>query len=220
LYDPFTDHEWVHHQEAIRLTDLRGDEQVLEVACGTGRATLEIARKLQRGGALFAVDLTRQMLQRAEKKVRKAGLSERVEFRLADARELPFPDGAFDVLYNAYMFDLIDLTDIPTILSEFKRVLRPGGKLVLVNMSKERGAKTLYEFLYEKGLLGFSSGACRPVYLKPYVEAAGFERVRRVYRKNRSYFFLNLLVGTEIVIGYKPKEKGTDELTTTNRAAH
>ncbi len=105
------------------------------------------------------------------------------------------------------MFDLIDLSDIPLILSEFWRVLKPGGKLILVNMSKDKAEKTLYEYLYEKGLLWFSSGSCRPVFLKPYVEDVGFERVKRIYRKNKSFFILNLMVGTEIVIGYKPTRK-------------
>ncbi len=204
LYDPFTDHEQAHHIKAIQMADLSGNELVLEVACGTGRATFEIAKKLL-NGKLFAIDLTWQMLKRAKRKIYMAGLSEKVVFAIADAKELPFSTQTFDVIYNAYMFDLIDLSDFSLILSEFKRVLKPGGKLILVNMSKNNQNKTFYEFLYESGLLQFSSGGCRPVFLKPFVEAEGFEKIQRVYRKNRSYFPLNLLVGTEIIVGYKPE---------------
>jgi hypothetical protein len=71
-------------------------------------------------------------------------------------------------------------------------------------MSKDKEGKTLYEFLYEAGLLSFASGSCRPVLMKPYVEQVGFEKVERTYRRNRSWFFLNWLTGTEIVVGYKP----------------
>lgn len=61
-----------------------------------------------------------------------------------DARELSFPDETFDLVYNAYIFDLMDAEDFPVILSEFWRVLKPGGRLVLVNMSKNKDGRTLY----------------------------------------------------------------------------
>jgi demethylmenaquinone methyltransferase/2-methoxy-6-polyprenyl-1,4-benzoquinol methylase len=204
LYDIFTDHELPHHLEAIRMVEIKKGDVILEVACGTGRATVEMAKRIGERGKIYAIDLTEAMLKRAKKKIEKYDLIERVDLRVGDARKIPFPDEMFDLVYNAYMFDLIDLTEFPSIISEFKRVLKPGGRLVLVNMSKNKSGKTLYEILYEKGLLWITSGGCRPVYLKPYVEEAGFENVRRFYRKNQSFFFLNLLVGTEIVIGYKP----------------
>jgi len=204
FYDPFTDHEPAHHKEAIRMAGIKKDDLVLEVACGTGRATVEIAKLIGKEGRVYAIDLAEAMLERAKNKLKKHNLLDRVDLRLGDARNLPYSDRKFDVVYNAYMFDLIDITEMPSIISEFRRVLKPGGKLILVNMSKNKKGRTLYEFLYEKGLLGFASGACRPVFMKPFLEEAGFENIERIYRKNRSFFFLNLLVGTEIVIGYKP----------------
>jgi|GEM_PF-189749 demethylmenaquinone methyltransferase/2-methoxy-6-polyprenyl-1,4-benzoquinol methylase len=203
LYDLFTDHEMDHHLEAIRLANIKGTEKILEVACGTGRATVELAKLLKKG-QLNAIDLTEEMLKKAQKRAKKEGLLDKIEFSVADARNLPFSNEEFDLLYNAYMFDLIDMPDFSTILQEFKRVLKPGGKLILINMSKDKKNKTLYEFLYEKGLLGFASGGCRPVYLKPYLHETGFRNVQRFYRKNRSFFLLNLLTGTEIIIAKKP----------------
>lgn len=52
------------------------------------------------------------------------------------SRLLPFPDATFDVLYNGYMLDLLGLRDISIALGEFRRTLKPGGRLVLVNMTK------------------------------------------------------------------------------------
>jgi len=206
IYDLFTDHEPAHHRRALELAQVKGGERVLEVACGTGRATVEIARRIGREGRFYAIDLTEAMLKRAERKLEKRGLRDRVTLALGDARSLSFPDDSFDLVYNAYMFDLLDAEDFPTILAEFKRVLKPGGRLVLVNMSKRTEGKTLYERLYERGLLGFASGGCRPVLLRPFLEEAGFERIKRFYYRNRSWFFLNWLTGTEILIGYKPRE--------------
>ncbi|MBI4799453.1 MAG: methyltransferase domain-containing protein [Desulfarculus sp.] len=151
-----------------------------------------------------AVDLTPAMLNKAQAKLARLGLLERVELGQGPAQALPHADNSFDVLYNSYMFDLVDSSQMPAILAEVRRVLKPGGRLVLVDMSKQGGGRTLYEWLYERGLLSFASGACRPVLMRPLVEAAGFAEVSREYRKNRSLFPLNWLHGSEIVTGRKP----------------
>jgi len=205
IYDFFTDYEFAHHEEAIHMAGFENCDFVLEVACGTGRATVEIAKLLRRDSRFYAIDLTKEMMERAQKKLQKHDLLGRVVFKVGDAKHLPFPEGMFDVVYNAYMFDLIDISDMPEIICEFKRVLKPGGTLVLVNMSKDKKKKTLYEALYERGLLSFASGACRPVFMKPLLEDAQFIHVKRIYRKNKSFFFLNRLHGTEIVTANKPR---------------
>ena len=122
VYDIFTDHEITHHKKAIQMAGIKEDDLILEVACGTGRATVEIAKYLGEKGRLYAIDLTEAMIKRARAKLEKYNLIGKVELGIGDARRLPFPDGMFDVLYNAYMFDLIELREIPGIISEFKRV--------------------------------------------------------------------------------------------------
>ncbi len=205
IYDLFTDHEAAHHRAAVRVADIKSTDSVLEVACGTGRATIEIAKRLNKGQAFHAVDLTEAMIARAKRRLENYGLADRVDIQVGDARRLPFPDATFDVIYNGYMFDLLDSEEFPKVFSELKRVLKPGGRLVLVNMSKNTHRKTLYERLYEGSLLGFASGGCRPVILGAIVEKAGFENVTRQYRRNLSWFFLNWMTGTEIVIGWKQR---------------
>lgn len=76
------------------------------------------------------------------------------------------------------MFDLLPEEDFPRVLAEFRRVLRPGGRLVLVNMTKgERPQHRLAEAVhrFNPALMG----GCRGVALEPFVRAAGFEVVRR-----------------------------------------
>lgn len=200
IYDAFTDFEPAHHRRAVALAAIQPDETVLEVACGTGRATLEIAGQIGKKGQFHAVDLTPGMLSRAQRRLAKAKLLDRVELKLADAASLPYPDSSVDVIFNAYMFDLIHTDHISLILSEFARVLRPGGRIVLVNMSKDKDGQTVYEWLYDHRLLGFASGGCRPVQMSAYLEPAGFHGVQRTYSQNHSFFFLNQLTGTEIVL--------------------
>ena len=97
--------------------------------------------------------------------------------------QLPFADDTFDVLFNSYMFDLIPLVGMPVVLAEFHRVSKPGGRLVLVNLSKENADKrTCWERLYARlpsSLATYVFGGCRPVLMQELVEQAGFSDVQR-----------------------------------------
>ena len=62
----------------------------------------------------------------------------------ANARRVPFADCSFDILFNGYMLDLICLADLPVVMSEFYRLLKPGGRLVLVNFSKPEAGRRSY----------------------------------------------------------------------------
>lgn len=77
------------------------------------------------------------------------------------------------------MFDLIPLDGFSPILKEMARVLKPGGKLVLVNMSKPDGPKIFYEKIYEKG---WALIPCPPVLMGPFLEPNGFTDIQKFYR--------------------------------------
>ncbi len=199
-YDAGSRFEVEHHLEAIRLAAIRAGQHVLEVACGTGRATVDLAQAVGDTGHVEALDLSDAMLEQARRKLAQAGLGDRVHFAPGDARRLPYPDGAFDLLYNGYMFDLIPLDGFAPILGEFFRVLKPGGTMVLVNMSKPDARTTLFERIYARG---WAVMPCRPVLMSPYLERAGFVDVRRQYRPTRG-FPVSWLWGQEIVTAHKP----------------
>lgn len=199
-YDAGTEFEAEHHHEAIHLARIHEGQQALEVACGTGRATVDLAQAVGDSGRLDALDLTEAMLDKARTKVQKRGLSSRVYFKQGNARELPYPNAAFDLLYNGYMFDLIPLEGFTPILKEFLRVLKPGGKLVLVNMSKPDTRTTFYERIYQRG---WAVMPCRPVMMSPYLEVVGFVDIQRLYRPSRG-FIVSKLWGQEIVVARKP----------------
>jgi demethylmenaquinone methyltransferase/2-methoxy-6-polyprenyl-1,4-benzoquinol methylase len=135
------------------------------------------------------------MLAKARTKVEKNGMTSRVYFKQGNAKELPYPDKSFDLVYNGYMFDLIPLDGFLPILKEFYRVLKPGGKVVLVNMSKPDERQTFYETIYAKG---WAIMPCRPVLMKPYLELVGFKNIHRLYRPSRG-FIVSWLWGTEII---------------------
>jgi ubiquinone/menaquinone biosynthesis C-methylase UbiE len=159
-------------RRCLELAAVRDGEHVLEVAVGTGLLFAEIVRA-NPSGHNEAVDVTRAMLERARRRIEPISTIRPPRFVVADARHLPFPDAHFDLLVNNYMFDLIPEDDFAEILTEFARVLRPGGRMVLVNMAQsDRWLCKLWDRIYRirPSLLG----GCRGVSLAPYVEAAGF----------------------------------------------
>lgn len=160
----------------LDLARVRDGESVLEVAVGTGMTFAELLAR-NPSGRNEGIDLTEGMLRRAQERARRVG---RGAFHLAlgDAYALDFPEASFDLVVNNYMFDLLPEEDFPRVLAEFHRVLRPGGRLVLVNMTKgERLQHRLAEAVYRfnPALMG----GCRGVTLEPFVRAAGFEVARR-----------------------------------------
>ena len=198
-YDAGAGFEVEHHAEALRLAEIQPGQRVLDVGCGTGRGTVGLAQAVGPEGKVDALDLTQAMLDQARLKLERLGLSGRVQLRQGNARQLPYPDGTFDLVYSGYMFDLIPLGGFTPILTEMARVLRPDGKLVLVNMSKPDARKTPFEAVYRSGLVG----PCRPVLMVPFLEAAGFTAIQRRYRRNQA-LFIPLPFGTEIVVAHRP----------------
>lgn len=182
---------------AVERAALQPQDRVLEVAVGPGLTLVEIAKRVHT--VVEGVDLSPGMLEKARLAVAEAGLSN-VRLQEGDARRLPFANGSFDVLYNSYMLDLIHLDDMPVVLGEFRRVLKPGGRLVLVNLSKRDPARlTWFERLYQalpSRLVPHVVGACRPVVMASHVSAAGFVNVQREWVPNR--------LPSEIVTAYRP----------------
>lgn len=195
LVSPF---EINHHRCAIDKAKIRPTDKVLEVAAGPGRAFLEIVKRIDKDNIACGVDAAPGMLAIARRTLGAAGY-DNFDLREGDARKLDFANDSFDVVYNAYMLDLIPFADIPEILAAFRRVLKPGGRLVLLNMSKKDDDRvSWYERLYG-GLPAWwvlnVMGACRPVLMGEAVEEAGFVEVERE--------FVGGVIASEIVVGVK-----------------
>lgn len=198
-YDAGASFEIEHHAEALRMAAIQAGQHVLDVGCGTGRGTVGLAQAVGPQGKVDALDLTEAMLEQAHIKLDRLGLKDRVALKQGNARELPYPDETFDLVYNGYMFDLIPLDGFLPILKEMARVLKPPGKLVLVNMSKPDERKTFYEKIYEKG---WAVMPCRPVLMSPYLPLVGFTDIQRFYRPTRGSLLARLW-GQEIVLACK-----------------
>ncbi len=181
---------------ALERAAIRPDDRVLEVAVGTGAALIEILKRVNRENIVYGVDLSSGMLEEAKRAIARTGFTN-VNLRQGDARSLPFDDNSFDVLFNSYMLDLIPLTDMPIVLGEFRRVLKKDGRLILVNMSKDK-ERTLWERLYQATptrLVPSLYGGCRPVLMAEPMRTAGFRDVQREFVRN--------IIASEIVVAKK-----------------
>jgi ubiquinone/menaquinone biosynthesis C-methylase UbiE len=103
-------------------------ERILEVGVGTGYYALQAAGWVQPGGSLDVLDVQQKMLDHTARRARELGLAN-IEPRRADARALPYPDDYFDAAYLVTV--LGEIPDQDTVLRELRRVLRPGGRLIV-----------------------------------------------------------------------------------------
>ncbi len=115
------------------LLDLRGDEQVLDVATGTGHVALELAARLPRGRAT-GVDFSAGMLAQARRKAAACGVAN-VEFLEMDMQDLRFEDGRFDAAVCA--FGIFFVEDMEGVLARIAAKVRPGGRVAICNFQKD-----------------------------------------------------------------------------------
>ena len=123
--------EQAFRDKVLDLARLASGESILDVGCGTG--TLAIAAKHRVGptGAVHGVDASPEMLVRAEKKAKKAGVE--VLFRNTLAEALPFADAQFDVVLSSVMFHHLPRKARLQCACEMRRVLKPGGRVLVVD---------------------------------------------------------------------------------------
>jgi ubiquinone/menaquinone biosynthesis C-methylase UbiE len=165
-------------QRALDFAAIKNGEKILEVALGTGLNFVEILKRNPLGW-VEGIDISMKMLERARKRILKTG-QQNYTLHLCDCRHLPFDDAAFDILINQYMFDIFPVEDFRPILLEFKRVLKDGGKIVLVNMTKrEKWLNQIYEEIYK--LKPPLLAGCRGIRIQPFLEATGFKGIQRVF---------------------------------------
>ncbi len=166
------------HNLCLELAAIQDGEAVLEVPVGTGLAFEKIL-SANPSGRNEGIDLTEAMLIRAERRATKSG-SDNYRLRIGDAYDLDFPDNDFDILVSNYLFNLLPQQDFGAVLNEFKRVLRPGGRLVMINMTKgEHWCNDGWDWLYR--IKPAWIGACRGVLILPHVQASGYSQINREY---------------------------------------
>ncbi|WP_406665134.1 bifunctional demethylmenaquinone methyltransferase/2-methoxy-6-polyprenyl-1,4-benzoquinol methylase UbiE [Gallaecimonas sp. GXIMD1310] len=122
----------------VDLSGVRAGQKVLDLAGGTGDLAAKFARIVGDSGEVVLADINDSMLQVGKDKLRNQGIVSNVRFVQANAECLPFPDNHFDLITIA--FGLRNVTDKDAALRSMYRVLKPGGRLLVLEFSKPKSA--------------------------------------------------------------------------------
>jgi demethylmenaquinone methyltransferase/2-methoxy-6-polyprenyl-1,4-benzoquinol methylase len=153
------DRTW--RQRAAELAAVAGGDRVLDVATGTGDLALELARRVAPGGEVIGIDFSERMLQFARDKARaRRAAQANVRFERANALALPFADADFAAATVA--FGARNFSDLERGLSEMARVVRPGGRVVVLEITTPQRPplSTFFELWFDRvvPLLGRLAG--------------------------------------------------------------
>ena len=169
---------------AIQVLDPRPEEWFLEIGVGTGWAF----RRIVGGSSIYkayGLDVARGMLEVARDAL--AGTTSTLPSLLqGDGRQLPFPDESFDCVLNAYTFEVMAEPDIAAMLDDMLRVLRPGGRAVIVNLTDATDGGTEDEAMIRDWKARYDAdpeffGGARPLQLTEMLRAHGFASITRRY---------------------------------------
>jgi demethylmenaquinone methyltransferase / 2-methoxy-6-polyprenyl-1,4-benzoquinol methylase len=144
LHSLWMDQRW--RARAVKLAQLRPEDRVVDVACGTGDLAIRFARAMGNYRQVVGIDFTHEMLPIARRK------ESRIAWLNGDALALPLADASADVISIA--FGIRNVADPAAACREFRRVLRPGGRLIILEFSLPSLAplRAMYNFYFRKVL--------------------------------------------------------------------
>ena len=159
----------------IEMLHARTGENILEIGFGTGHCLIELARSVGPSGKVLGIDLSEKMVEISRERIRQEGMEDRIELACSDALHLPYDSQTLDGVFMSFTLELFDTPEIPLVLAQCKRVLKPGGRIVVVGMSRVRSSGLVTE-VFEWTHRHFPNYLdCRPILVRRAVEDAGFQ---------------------------------------------
>ncbi len=179
----------------VALLDVQPGDTVLNAGAGTGKDNAVLAEAAAPSGSVVAIDLSAMMLSLGRQRAARAAYCQ------SDVTALPFEERRFDRILATYLIDLLPATSIAGAMAEFRRVLRPGGRLALVSLTE--GVDPASRAIVAAWKAAFAvhplvCGGCRPVQLVTWLEAADLVVMRRE-------LVTQLGVPSEIVLAERPR---------------
>ena len=154
----------------------RQGEKILEIGFGTGHCLVTLAKAVGTSGRVIGLDISDGMLHIARERLQQEGLSDRTDLHLGDAANLDFIEAdSLDGVFMSFTLELFDNPEIPRVLGECQRILKPGGRLSVVSMTKTNPPRIpvrIYEWFHEH-MPDYAD--CRPIFARQAMEESGFE---------------------------------------------
>jgi demethylmenaquinone methyltransferase/2-methoxy-6-polyprenyl-1,4-benzoquinol methylase len=151
-------------------------EKILEIGFGTGHCLVSLAKAVGSTGRIIGLDISDGMLAIARERLKDEGLDARVDLHLGDAASLSFIQAnSLDGIFMSFTLELFDNPEIPRVLQECHRILKPGGRLAVVSMTKTNPPNVpvrLYEWFHEH-MPEYAD--CRPIFVRQALEENGFK---------------------------------------------
>jgi demethylmenaquinone methyltransferase/2-methoxy-6-polyprenyl-1,4-benzoquinol methylase len=151
-------------------------ETILEIGFGTGHCLIALAKAVGPAGRVIGLDISDGMLAIARERLQKSGLDDRVDLHLGDAANLDFIHASsLDGIFMSFTLELFDNPEIPRLLQECHRSLKPGGRLAVVSMTKTHPpglAVRIYEWFHEH-MPAYAD--CRPIFAQQSLKENGFK---------------------------------------------
>ncbi len=178
-YDLITDaNERTAKLAGLHALELQKGEHVLELGFGTGSEIMDIADLVGETGRVLGIDISDGMFEITQRKLANRNIETPLDLRVGDARGLPWAEASVDAVYTSFMLELFPLEEIPGVLAECKRVLRPGGRIGVLSMAtvKEGQNTTTLEKAYVWMHRHFPHIVdCQPIDVEAVVTTAGFQ---------------------------------------------
>lgn len=183
-------------EKALSYLKVERGETVLEIGFGTGHCMQQIALTVGNTGKAYGIDISEGMLRVTRKRLERLGLMDKVELYRGDASKLPFVNETFDAVFMSFTLELFDTPEIPQFLNGVRRVMKAGGRLGIISLSRAKGNSIplrIYEWVHRKWPKYVD---CRPIYLEHLLRRAGYT----IQRKEMDNLFVLPL---EIVVAIK-----------------
>lgn len=193
LYDPLlslTMPETKFKTALVKQASILPNEKVLDFGCGSLTLSL-MAKAAQPSAAIYAVDIDKNILEIAEKKLKRAG--EEILLQRYDGKVLPYSSGQFDKVISSLVFHHLDFSQKQNALKEIFRVLKPGGELHVADWGKAKNQLMRIAFYTVQLLDGFETTEANVKGVLPgYFEEAGLREVLETKTFQTSFGTLSL----------------------------
>ena len=141
--------ERAFREKMLQFAQLQPGDAVLDVGCGTGTLAILAKRQVGPTGEVCGIDASPEMIARAQRKARRAGIQ--VSFKESFAQSLPFSEGSFDVVMTTVMLHHLPKKARAELAGEMRRVLKPGGRVLAIDFgNKEKVRKSFLDHIHRR----------------------------------------------------------------------